>query len=79
MKKITLIILLAVLISLVVITPAAAGGDDPYKQPCYKDWHPRMYGFWVRNYHAAGAGNPYGPNWGIYQACSEITPKAWWK
>ncbi len=79
MKRITLIVLLVILISLMAVTPALAGGGDPYKQPCYMDWHPRMYGFSVRNENASGAGNPYGPWWGIYQACSQNTPKAWWK
>ena len=80
MKRMTLITILVILISLMVVTPVFAGGGGPYKQPCYMDWHPRLYGFWVRNDNAAGAGNPYGPYvLGNYQACREDTPKAWWK
>ena len=80
MKKMTLILILVALISLTVATPVLAGTQTTYKKPCYMEWHPRMYGFFVRNYHADGAGNPYGPYvWGIHQACTVNTPKAWWK
>ncbi len=82
MKKFTLILILVVLISLAVVTPVLAGGGSSYKRPChmYQSWHPYMLGFWMRNDHADGAGNPYGPLvWGIYQACYATPPKAWWK
>lgn len=82
MKKLTLIVILAVLISLTVVTPVLAGEGPGTKRPChmYTDWHPYMLGFWKRNEHAAGAGNPYGPLvWGIYQACYATPPKAYWK
>ena len=82
MKKLTLIVILAVLISLAAVTPVLAGGGKGSDRPChmYADWHPYMLGFWKRNHHADGAGNPYGPTvWGIYQACNATPPKAYWK
>ena len=83
MKRLTLILILAVLISLAVVTPVLAkGGGEPYKKPCqmYWKWNPYMLGFSMRNEHADGAGNPYGPMvWGIYQACHATPPKAWTK
>ena len=82
MKKFTLIVVLAVLISLAVVTPVLAKGGGPYKKPCqmYSKWHPYMLGFGMRNENADGAGNPYGPLvWGIYQACYATPPKAHWK
>ena len=82
MKKTVLIILLVVLISLAVATPVLAGGGDNPSKACVNIWGSGrflMWGFYIRNQHAAGNGNPYGPGWGYHQACYETPPKAWWK
>jgi len=78
MKKITLILILAILISLVVVTPGLAkvGGDNP-GNACENITGSglfRMRGFHIRNYHAQGSGIPYGPVVGFYKLCIDTGP-----
>lgn len=77
MKKRIILIVIVLIITFTTVSTAFAEGNGPCdaKGFTYPGW---FLGFWMRNAHADGKGNPYGPYWGHYQSCIQEPPKDPW-